>query len=55
MKLGRPPTAPVLPVAMIGISAHPDGSPQIKLHPLQVRMEGAKCPFLADFAAEVSH
>src|SRR5712671_3593392 len=26
MKLGRPPIAPVLPIAMIGISARPPGS-----------------------------
>jgi hypothetical protein len=53
MKLGRPPTAPVLPLAMIGISARPAGSPQIKLQRLPVRAEGAKCLFLADFVAKV--
>jgi hypothetical protein len=32
---------------MIGISARPAGSPQIKLHRLPVGAKGAKCLFLA--------
>src|ERR1700688_460181 len=32
MKFGRPPTAPLPPIAMIGISARPTCSSRLKLH-----------------------
>src|SRR6266851_8076086 len=42
MRFGRSPTAPVLPIAMIGISARPAGSSRIKLHRLPACEEGGR-------------
>jgi hypothetical protein len=45
MKLGRPPTAPLLPIAMIGISARPVGSSPSMLHEtVAVREAGINNP-----------
>src|SRR5712691_10420514 len=42
MRFGRSPTARVLPIAMIGISARPAGSSRIKLHRLPACEEGGR-------------
>jgi len=46
MKLGRPPTATVLPIAMIGTSARPAGSSGKMLHQLCELAEAATPTFL---------
>jgi hypothetical protein len=46
MMVGCPPTAPVLPIAMIGISARPAGSLGKMLHQFREQAEGATSRFL---------